>query len=155
MFNLKSKIGYNYGKIIKYYSGTANTAIQHHGKKTYALEEDSFPFQVKVDKDSKEFDIKSIGYDNFNGELKHNVTAHPKIDKKTGELFVFGYDINTGSINYSVFNNNKKLLHHFNFKISSPRIIHDWMITENYVIVPDSPLEFCPDITIKENKFAF
>lgn len=34
-------------------------------------------------------------------------------------------------------------------------MVHDFMITENYIIIPDSPLEFKPEACVKENKFIF
>jgi len=64
----------------------ANTAIAHHSKKTFALNEVDFPFEVKVDKKPLEFDIKSVGYDDFGKQLKHNVSAHPKVDKRSGHF---------------------------------------------------------------------
>jgi len=60
-----------------------------------------------------------------------------------------------GSVNYSLFNSDKKLILTTNIPISSPRMIHDFMITENYVIIPDSPLEFNPKATVKDSKFIF
>ena len=41
----------------------------------------------------KDFDIKSIGFFDFGGQLKHNCSAHPKVDRKTGELLIFGYSM--------------------------------------------------------------
>lgn len=38
--------------------------------------------------------------------------------------------------------------------ISSGRMIHDFAITENYVIFPDLPMEFRPDLVLK-GKFVF
>jgi carotenoid cleavage dioxygenase-like enzyme len=87
--------------------------------------------------------------------LKHNVSAHPKVDKKTGELLCFGYDMQAGAIHYSLFNKDRKLLHYTNIPIESPRMVHDFMMTENYIIIPDSPLEFKPEAMIKESKFIF
>ena len=76
LFEHERKVGYLPGRSqIERYS--ANTAITTHAKKTYALVEADLPFEVRVDKNSKDFDIQSIGYDNFNGQLKHHVSAHP------------------------------------------------------------------------------
>lgn len=113
LLDLERKIGYiNGGDIEEFKTGTANTAFTLHGKKTYALEESCYPYNIRVDKNAKQFDIQSIGYDNFGGQLKHNVSAHPKVDRKTGELLCFGYDMAKGKVHYSLFNSEKKLLLH-------------------------------------------
>jgi carotenoid cleavage dioxygenase-like enzyme len=39
--------------------------------------------------------------------------------------------------------------------ITSPRMIHDFPMTAEYVIIPDLPLEFKPKEAMKEGKFAF
>ena len=65
--------------------GLANTAIVSHAGKLLALEEAHAPF---------EFDphtLESIGSHTFEGKLQGPVTAHPKVDPKTGELLFFGY----------------------------------------------------------------
>ena len=55
---LLQKVGYKPGCDISFYeNGTANTAFTLHQKKTYALYEQNFPFQIKVDKNEKNFDI--------------------------------------------------------------------------------------------------
>jgi carotenoid cleavage dioxygenase-like enzyme len=156
LLDLERKLGYKYGgEVEPKRRGTANTAFTHHSKKTFALEESCYPFNIKVDKNAKLFDIESIGYDTFGGQLSHNVSAHPKVDKKTGELLCFGYDMMGGSIDYSLFNKERKLIHHVNIPIESPRMVHDFIITENYVVIPDSPLEFKPEVCVKESKFIF
>lgn len=40
-------------------------------------------------------------------------------------------------------------------KITSKRMIHDFPITNDYIIVPDTPMEFKPDLAMKEGGFVF
>ena len=99
LFALQQRIGYA-PFLPQYKQGAANTAFCHHQQKTYAMLEADFPFHIKIDRSEKEFDIKSIGFDDFGGQLTHNVSAHPKVDARTGELCAFGYDMlsKTGSV---------------------------------------------------------
>jgi len=39
--------------------------------------------------------------------------------------------------------------------ITSMRMIHDFPATENYIIIPDLPLEFKPDVAVKEGGSVF
>jgi len=160
LFGLQRKVGYKLGGDLKeHQNGTANTAFAHHQKKTYALLEADLPFNIRVDRNEKSFDIKSIGYDDFDGQLTHNVSAHPKVDRKTGELLCFGYDVRgkdgKGQVFYSLFNKDRKLLLSTAIPITTPRMIHDFIVTQNYIIIPDSPMELRPDLVIKESKFVF
>ena len=99
-------------------------------------------------------DILSVGYDDFNGQLKHNVSAHPKVDRKTGEMLTFGYNFEKPLIHYSLINKDGKVTNSLDIPISSIRMIHDFAVTENYVIFPDLPLEFRPDAALHD-KFIF
>jgi carotenoid cleavage dioxygenase-like enzyme len=159
LFDLEKKVGYLGGDIPKLRDGTANTAFAHHQKKTYCMYESDLPYNIRVDRDEKNFDIKSIGFDDFGGQLTHNVSAHPKVDRKTGELLCFGYGVDDktgeGIVNYSLFNKDRKLINTRVITITNPRMVHDFIITENYFIIPDSPMEMRPDLTVKEGKFIF
>lgn len=95
--------------------------------------------------------MKSIGHDNFNGELTHNVSAHPKVDMRTGELLTFGYSSAAPYLYYSAFNQKRERTEKRKIKITSPRMIHDFSITENYIIFPDLPLEVRGDLAIKKS----
>jgi len=45
-------------------------------------------------------------------------------------------------LSYSVFNKDRKLVVNTEVPIKSPRMIHDFIITEDYAVFPDLPLEF-------------
>ena len=134
---------------------TAQTAITHHAKRSYALLEVDHPFEVKVDKNSELFDIKSVGYDDFNGKLSHNVSAHPKVDNRTGHFMAFGYSREMPVVHYSVFDKNRELVTNINIPIASIRMLHDFAITENFSIIPDLPLENNPKNCVKDGKFIY
>lgn len=57
-------------------SGTANTSIEFHQGKLFALQEASLPFRFNVKDDGY---LESLGYCSFNKQLTHNMTAHPKV----------------------------------------------------------------------------
>lgn len=135
--------------------GPPNTAFAHHQSHTYALVESNLPFRIKIDQTEKNFDIKSVGNDDFDGDLKHNVSAHPKVNANTGEFSCFGYDMEKPLIHYTLFDKNRKIQNSLDVKITSPRMIHDFIITNDYIIVPDLPFEFKPDKAMKEGTFVF
>jgi len=89
---LKNVIGYG-STFDRLTISSPNTAFTHHQKQTYSLVESNLPFKVEIDQSKDSFDIKSIGNDNFNGQLEHNVSAHPKVNAVTGEFLAFGYDM--------------------------------------------------------------
>ena len=80
-------------KFEKFKEGNANTAFVNHCNTTYALNEQDLPFKIDITKDSNNFAVNSSGYNDFEGQLNHNVSAHPKVDKKKQELITFGYDV--------------------------------------------------------------
>lgn len=100
-------------------------------------------------------DINSVGYEDFKGQLKHQCSAHPKVDAKTQELFIFAYDVAEPVLHFSVMNQYKRIISTMKVPITSPRMIHDFQITQNHVIFPDLPLEFDPAGAVKKNRFVF
>jgi carotenoid cleavage dioxygenase len=104
--------------------------------------------------------VDSVGYADFEGQLSHNISAHPKVDKKTGELITFGYDLFGGDdgthLKYSLFDKNNELKNTLNIPISGPVMIHDIAITEQYVVFNDLPMEFKPEgIAMGNSAFQF
>lgn len=148
-------LGYINDGLEQFKSGCANTALAQHSKKLYALVESDFPYEVKVLLGKDEVDIKSIGFDTFEGQLKHQCIAHPKVDKKTNELFIFAYDVKQPVCHMSVFNIKRELVTAVTVPTTTSRMIHEFLITEKYAIVPDLPMEFDPKGAMKEKRFIF
>tara|TARA_B110000285_G_C14934775_1_gene519039 strand:- start:78 stop:254 length:177 start_codon:yes stop_codon:yes gene_type:complete len=56
----------------------------------------------------------------------------------------FGYDREIPVVHYSLFDKDRKMLSSIKIPIESIRMLHDFSATENYVIIPDLPMESNP-----------
>ena len=58
-------------------------------------------------------------------------------------------------VQLSVFSQARQLEHHLKINLTNVRMIHDFMITERFAIVPDLPLEMDPPGACKNKRFLF
>jgi carotenoid cleavage dioxygenase-like enzyme len=72
------------------------------------------------------------------------VSAHPKVDNKSGELLFFNYSKQEPYMHYGVVDENNDLAHYVDVPLPGPRLPHDMAFTENYVILNDFPLFWDP-----------
>ena len=72
------------------------------------------------------------------------MSAHPKVDNKTGELLFFNYSKQDPYMRYGVVDENNELAHYVDIPLPGPRLPHDMAFTENYVILNDFPLFWDP-----------
>lgn len=115
----------------------ANTALIQHAGKTLALWEQGLPHEIDP------VSLETIGEYDFDGQLRHAMTAHPKHDPVTGELFVFGYQTRQPPyLWYSVFSKHGELLQQVPVDLPRSVMMHDFAITDNYVILLDLPYTF-------------
>ncbi|UTP40626.1 carotenoid oxygenase family protein [Phenylobacterium sp. LH3H17] len=116
-------------------SGVANTNIVHHAGRLLALEEGHMPFEVA------ERTLESRGYV---ADYRGKVTAHPKVDPKTGEMFWFGYGVGemplSAGMSYGVTDAAGKVVRRDDFQAPFAAMVHDFMVTENHVLFPILPL---------------
>jgi carotenoid cleavage dioxygenase len=124
-------------------------------KRAYALVEADLPFQVKVREVNNLVEVDSLEHDDFDGQLKHACSAHPKVDAKTQEFFVFGYHPQKPIVFYSVFNKDRKMTRSVRFPLASTRMIHDFLVTERFGIIPDLPLEQDPQGAVRNKRFIY
>ena len=71
------------------------------------------------------------------------MTAHPKMDPRTGEMVFFGYDI-TGPpwLRYHVVDASGALVRSEPITIGGPAMVHDFAITETHVVWFDLPVVY-------------
>jgi len=68
------------------------------------------------------------------------VSAHPKVDGRTGELLFFNYGRTEPFMHYGVVDPAGELAHYVDIPLPGPRMPHDMAYTENYAILGDFPL---------------
>ncbi|MGE0743469.1 MAG: carotenoid oxygenase family protein [Hyphomonadaceae bacterium] len=68
------------------------------------------------------------------------VSAHPKVDERTGEMMFFNYSVHPPYMHYGVVDAAGKLAQYRPIPLPGPRLPHDMAFTENYVVLNDLPL---------------
>ncbi|KAH6824457.1 nine-cis-epoxycarotenoid dioxygenase 4 [Perilla frutescens var. hirtella] len=122
--------------------GSANTSVALIGGKLYALGESDLPYLIKIDKNGE---IYTLGRHDFDGKLAVNMTAHPKIDPKTGETFAFRNGPLPPFLTFFRINaDGEKQPDVPIFSMKSPSLVHDFAITENYAIFSEILIEVNP-----------
>jgi carotenoid cleavage dioxygenase len=115
----------------------ANTSPIWHGGRLFATKEDGLPYEVDPET------LETRGRFDWNGKLKtRTVSAHPKIDPATGELLFYGYEASgdgSRDMSFCVADKDGELVREEWFQAPYPGMVHDFAITEDYVIFPIFP----------------
>ncbi len=80
------------------------------------------------------------------------ISAHPKVDERSGELLFFNYSKYPPYQHYGVVDRNNKLVHYTPVPLPGPRLPHDMAFTENFSILVDLPLFWDPEL-LKEGRY--
>lgn len=83
--------------------------------------------------------LETNGPENFDGRLDHNLSAHSKVDPRTGELLFFNYQNEEPYFSYGVADKDGNLLFDIPIDVPGPRSPHDMGVTRNYSILHDLP----------------
>ncbi|KAG8072021.1 hypothetical protein GUJ93_ZPchr0006g45233 [Zizania palustris] len=124
-------------------AGLANTSLAYFAGRLYALGESDLPYAVRVDPATGE--VTTHGRSDFGGRLVMGMTAHPKKDPVTGELFAFRYGPVPPFVTYFRFDpaGNKGADVPI-FSVQQPSFLHDFAITERYAIFPEIQIVMKP-----------
>ena len=68
------------------------------------------------------------------------ISAHPKVDDRTGELMFFNYSKHAPYMHYGVVDRFGKLTHYVPVPLPGPRLPHDMIFSEHWSILNDVPL---------------
>jgi carotenoid cleavage dioxygenase len=100
------------------------------------------------------YTAETIGRADWNGSFPApGVSAHPKVDPRTGELLFFSYGTAAPYLHYGVVDENDELVHYTDVPLPGPRLPHDMAFTENYAIFGDFPLFWDPDL-MRDGRYA-
>jgi len=114
-----------------------NTNVLSHAGRTLALiEAGPLPYELTDELDT-------VGPCDFNGTLPGGYTAHPHLDPATGELHALSYYWGWGNrVQYSVIDAGGTVRRSTMIKTHGAPMMHDFALTENYVLLLDLPVSF-------------
>jgi len=114
---------------------TANTDVIFHNERLLALwYRAGKPYALDP------VTLEDLGPEDFDGTLRSEVSAHAKVDDRTGELFFFDYGVKPPYMRYGVVSPAGAIKHFVGIDLPGPRLPHDMAITERYSILMDLPL---------------
>lgn len=115
----------------------ANTNVLEHGGRTLALVEGGIlPYELTSELDT-------VGPCDFDGTLKGGYAAHPKIDPISGELHAISYYWAAGDkVQYTVVGTDGLVRKAVDIPVGGSPMMHDFSLTENYVVLYDLPVTF-------------
>ncbi len=131
-------------------SDTVNTNVLGHAGETWAIvEAGGYPVRINEE-------LETIAHDPFGGTLKKSFSAHPHLDPETGEMHAICYQGNDATtIHHVVVDRDGKVRREEPIKVSSGPMIHDCMITKDYVIIMDLTVTFSMKLLLAGASFPY
>ncbi|MFD5826140.1 carotenoid oxygenase family protein [Lentzea sp. NPDC060358] len=111
---------------------SANTHVIRHAGKIFALVEAGLPYEMTPE-------LETVGPWDYGGRLTTAMTAHPKEDPVTGDLHVFGYGRVPPHLTYHRITAAGELAESRHVEVPGPTMMHDFAITESFVVWLDLP----------------
>jgi 8'-apo-carotenoid 13,14-cleaving dioxygenase len=131
-------------------SDTVNTNVLGHAGATWAVvEAGGFPVRINEE-------LETIAHDPFGGTLKSSFSAHPHLDPDSGEMHAICYrGDDPGTIHHVVVDAQGKVRREEPITVSNGPMIHDCMITKNFVIILDLTVTFSMKLLLAGQSFPY
>ena len=127
----------------------ANTNVLSHAGRTLALVEGGVANYELTD------ELDTVGTCDFDGTLAGGYTAHPHRDPHTGELHAVSYSFARGrTVQYSVIDTQGRARRTVDIEVGGSPMMHDFSLTDKYVVIYDLPVTFDPVQVLPANDAA-
>jgi carotenoid cleavage dioxygenase len=127
----------------------ANThVIAHAGRILAMVEGGPLPYQLSPELDT-------MGTHDFQGTLPGSFVAHPKLDPRTGELHAVTYSHGLDYVQHIVVDAGGRVTRVTNIAVTDRPMMHDFALTEKYVVLLDLPVTFNADAAAAGRRVPF
>ncbi len=124
----------------KRHKNTANTDLVWHAGRLLALWwEGGEPYEITLP------DLETKGVFTYNGTLDVGLTSHPKLDRKTGELFFISWSTRAPFLTVGVADDSGVITRKTPISLAGPRVQHDMGLSDTAIAVFDFPLGIDPE----------
>jgi carotenoid cleavage dioxygenase len=131
-------------------SDNANTNIVGMGGKMFALvEAGGDPVEIAAD-------LWTVAINRFDGTLKNAFSAHPHLDPETGEQHAICYKGPVlDTVWHTVIDTSGRVIREEPVAVKNGPMIHDCMITRDYVLILDLPVTFSMNALMSGDMFPY
>jgi carotenoid cleavage dioxygenase-like enzyme len=112
--------------------------ISHAGRTLATVESGPLPYELSEE-------LETLGPRDFSGTLPGGFAAHTKHDAQTGELHAIAYYWAWDYVQHVVVGPDGKVTRTTNIPIAGAPMMHDFALTEMYVVLLDLPVTFSLD----------
>ena len=114
----------------------SNTAVVHHAGRMLSISESGHPFEIS------KADLSTVGVYDFGGKLGTAMTAHPKLDPRTGELHMLGCSVVEPYLTYHLVDATGGWVRSEPITLPRSVMVHDIQITDTRIVFMDLPIVF-------------